>query len=164
MNDTMCAAVRPDLCPDLCPDPETAPPRPQRDAGVVTAVEMMYLLIFVLVALVFFAFLGRLHAAGVQVSNTAQSAARAASLTADSDAGTDAAQQAVDGSSLAQRCASPATAQLSWEPSGTGSWQGGSVTVTVSCRVANAGLTGIWTPGERIISVSDTQPIDRYKR
>ncbi|TPW13262.1 MAG: TadE-like protein [Acidimicrobiaceae bacterium] len=127
-----------------------------RDAGVVTAVEMMYLLVFLLVALVFFAFLGRLHAAGVQVSNTAQSAARAASLTADSTTGAQAAQQAVDDSTLSSRCTTPPTASLSW--------QGGAVTVTVTCQIANAGLTGIWTPGRRTVAVRDTQPIDRYKR
>ena len=135
-----------------------------RDAGVVTAVEMMHLLVFLLVALVFFAFLGRLHAAGVQVSNTAQSAARAASLTADSTTGAQAAQQAVDDSTLSSRCTTPPTASLSWQPSTTGSWQGGAVTVTVTCQIANSGLTGIWTPGRRTVAVSDTQPIDRYKR
>ena len=61
-------------------------PSQARDAGMVTAVETMYLLLFLLVTLAFFGFVGRLHAAGVQVSNTAQSAARAASLSADSSA------------------------------------------------------------------------------
>lgn len=136
----------------------------QRDGGMVTAVEMMYLLVFLVVALAFFAYLGRLHAAGVQVSNTAQSAARAASLTADRDAGSAAAQQAVDSSTLPSRCSAPPTARLSWQPSSTGSWHGGSVTVTVDCRIDNAGLSGIWTPGSRTVSVADTQPIDRYKR
>ena len=50
-----------------------------RDAGVVTPIEMMFVLVFVLLAVGFLGFLGRLHAAGVQVSNTSQSAARAAS-------------------------------------------------------------------------------------
>jgi hypothetical protein len=100
----------------------------------------------------------------VQVTNTSQSAARAASMTADSDAGRVAAQRAVDESSLSSRCDSPAVADLTWQGSTTGSWQGGSVTVTVTCTVANGELSGLWTPGSRTISVSDTQPIDRYKR
>ncbi|MFM2072229.1 MAG: hypothetical protein RLZZ623_2492 [Actinomycetota bacterium] len=137
---------------------------PNRDAGVVTAVEMMYLLMFALAALVFFAFLGRLHAAGVQVTNTAQSAARAASLAGGSDAAAVAAQQAVDDSTLVSRCSTPPVARLVWQPAAGGTWQGGAVTVTVTCHLPNAGLTGIWTPGTRTVVVSDTQPIDRYQR
>lgn len=136
----------------------------QRDAGVVTPVEMMYLLVFALVAVAFIGFLGRLHAAGVQVTNVSQAAARAASLTADSDEGRAAAQAAVDESTLVSRCATPPLASLDWQPSTTGSWQGGSVTVTVTCTVSNSELSGLWAPGERTIAVSDTQPIDRYKR
>jgi Flp pilus assembly protein TadG len=139
-------------------------PSPDRDAGVVTPVEMMYLLMFALAALVFFAFLGRLHAAGVQVTNTAQAAARAASLAGSSDAATGAAQQAVDGSTLVSRCSTPPVARLVWRPAAGGTWQGGAVTVTVTCHLPNAGLTGIWTPGTRTVTVSDTQPIDRYQR
>lgn len=139
-------------------------PSQARDAGMVTAVETMYLLLFLLVTLAFFGFVGRLHAAGVQVSNTAQSAARAASLSADSSAAGWAAQQAVDVSTLPLNCSVQPLTELSWEPSATGEWQGGSVTVTVSCQLDNAGLTGIWSPGTRTVSVSDTQPIDRYKR
>jgi Flp pilus assembly protein TadG len=135
-----------------------------RDRGVVTAVEMMFLLVFALAAVGFLGFLGRLHAAGVQVTNASQSAARAASLTADSDAGRAAAQATVDDSTLLSRCSSRPEADLEWEPSVAGTWQGGSVTVTITCTVANADLSGVWSPGRRTISVSDTQAIDRYKR
>lgn len=143
-----------------------APPRPdpQRDRGMVTSMEMMYLLVFALVAIALLGFLGRLHAAGVQVTNTSQSAARAASLSGGSDEGRIAAQHAVDQSTLVSRCSSPPLASMTWVPSSTGSWQGGSVTVTVTCTVANNELTGLWTPGARTLSVSDTQPIDRYKQ
>ena len=134
------------------------------DAGIVTAIEMMYLIIFMLAAMVLFAYLGRLHAAGVQVSNTAQSAARAASLATDAAAGADAAQDAVDQSTLVSRCSTPPVADLMWDTSATGTWQGGSVTVTVRCRLDNDSLSGIWTPGARTVVVSDTQPIDRYQR
>ena len=135
-----------------------------RDRGMVTSVEMMYLVVFALVAVAFLGFLGRLHAAGIQVTNVSQSAARAASLASGSDEGRAAAQAAVDGSTLVSRCSSPPSAALTWQPSNTGSWQGGSVTVTVTCTVANSELSGMWSPGARTISVSDTQPIDRYKR
>jgi Flp pilus assembly protein TadG len=135
-----------------------------RDLGVVTPVEMMFLLGFVLVAVGLIGFLGRLHAAGVQVTSTSQSAARAASLSAGSDEGRAAAQAAVDASTLASRCSPHPVTDLTWQPSSTGSWQGGSVTVTVTCTVANGQLSGTWIPGDRTISVSDTQPIDRYKR
>ncbi len=135
-----------------------------RDRGIATPVEMMFLLVFVLVAVGFIGFVGRLHAAGVQVTNTSQTAARAASLTAGSDEGRAAAQDAVDQSTLTSRCSSAPLADMSWTPSTTGSWQGGSVTVTVTCTVGNGELSGVWTPGARTISVSDTQPIDRYKR
>lgn len=136
----------------------------QRDRGVVTAVEMMFVLIFLLGSLVFLGFLGRLHAAGVQMGNTSASAARAASMAADAAAGREAAEQAVMSSTLATRCATAPQTDLTWTPSATGSWQGGSVTVTVTCTVPNGELSGIWTPGDRTISASDTQPIDRYQR
>ena len=51
----------------------------RRDRGVMAPVEMMYLLVFCLLALALLTYVGRLHAAGVEVTNAAQSAARAAS-------------------------------------------------------------------------------------
>lgn len=136
----------------------------QHDRGVVTPVEMMFVLVFLLIALGFLGFVGRLHAAGVQVTTTAQAASRAASLTNDSDAAARAAQDVVDASTLAARCSPRPTAELTWEPSPLGSWRGGSVTVTVNCTVANRQLSGVWTPGTRVVRVSDTQPVDRYER
>jgi Flp pilus assembly protein TadG len=125
---------------------------------------MMFVLVFLLGSLVFLGFLGRLHAAGVQLGNTSASAARAASMASDAKAGQQAAQQAVMGSTLVSRCATAPTTELTWTPSATGSWQGGSVTVTVSCTVTNGELSGIWAPGTRTLRASDTQPIDRYQR
>ena len=139
-------------------------PSAARDAGVITAVEMLYLLVFGLVALLFLGYLGRLHAAAIQVENTSQAAARAASLAADRPAAEAAVQTAVAQSTIAARCSGAAAASLTWSPSPTGSWQGGSVTVTIRCTIANDDLAGIWTPGDRTISASDTQPIDRYQR
>ncbi len=135
-----------------------------RDRGVVTPVEMMFVLVFLLLSVAFLGFLGRLHAAGVQVTNTSQSAARAASLAGDPDEGRRLAQETVVASTLSTRCATTPIAELTWRPSTVGSWQGGSVTVTVTCVVGNGELSGIWTPGTRTLRASDTQPIDRYQR
>ena len=132
--------------------------------GVATPVEMMYLLIFCMVAVVFLGFVGRLHAAGVQVTNTAQAAARAASIAPDPAAAQQAATTAVASSSLAGRCQGGGQVRLTWAPSPTGTWQGGSVTVQVSCTVRNQALTGFWSPGVRTVVMRDTQPIDRYQR
>lgn len=134
------------------------------EAGIATPVEMMYLLVFVLAALLFLGFVGRLHAAGVQVTNTAQAAARAASQAPGANAALAAAEAVVAGSALADRCEHGAGVQLSWAPSATGVWQGGSVTVQVRCVVSNQALAGVWAPGSRTITVDDTQPIDRYHR
>lgn len=139
--------------------------RSDADSGVATPVEMMYLLIFCLVAVVFLGFVGRLHAAGVEVANAAQNAARAASLAPDPVAAESAAQEAVaTDSSLRSRCSDGPTVRLSWDASPAGSWQGGSVTIRVSCTVRNQALTGVWSPGSRTVVVSDTQPVDRYQR
>lgn len=135
-----------------------------RDRGLVTPVEMMFVLVFLLASLVFLGFLGRLHAAGVQVGNTSQAAARAASMASDVVDGRRAAEQAVLASTLVSRCRTTPQTELEWVPSPTGSWQGGSVTVTVSCTVANGELAGLWAPGDRTLRASDTQPIDRYQR
>ena len=135
-----------------------------RDRGVVTPVELMFVLLFLLVGLAFIGFVGRLHGAGVEVTAASQAAARAASLAADSAMATEAARDMIDASGLAGRCSAPPRSTLTWEPSSTGTWQGGSVTVTVSCDIDQGELTGMWTPGLRTVSMSDTQPIDRYKR
>ena len=134
------------------------------DAGIATPVEMMYLLVFCLVAVLFLGFVGRLHAAGVQVTNAAQSAARSASMAPDPAAAQLAAAEAVAGQKLNTRCSTAPTVSMSWSPSPSGSWQGGTVTVEVTCVVRNQSLTGVWWPGSRTVAMTDTQPIDRYQR
>ena len=115
-------------------------------------------------------FTGRCHAGaplrafGVQVTNAAQTAARAASLTAGPAEGQVAAQDAVNTPLLRNRCRDGAEVQLWWEASATGSWQGGSVTVEVTCVVSYSALAGVWAPGWRSVVVRDTQPVDRYRR
>ena len=134
------------------------------DAGIATPVEMMYLLIFCLVAVLFVGFLGRLHATGVEVGNAAQSAARAASMAATPAEAESAASASVAASPLLIRCDGGARTVVRWVPSELGTWQGGSVTVSVSCTLANRELAGVWMSGARTVTMRDTQPVDRYQR
>lgn len=134
------------------------------EAGVATPIEMMYLLVFCLVAVLFLGYVGRLHAAGVQVTNAAQSGARAASLAAGPTAAEAAARTAVDTRAMRQRCSGGLDIELAWQPSQSGIWQGGSVTVEVACTMNNQSLSGVWSPGTRTVTMRDTQPIDRYRR
>jgi Flp pilus assembly protein TadG len=131
---------------------------------VITPVDMMFLLVFCVAAIVFIGYLGRLHAAGIQVTNTAQAAARAASIASSPEQARSAAEQVVMSSALARRCTPAPSTALVWQPSAIGTWRGGAVTVTVSCTVANQELSGLWSPGSRTISVADSQPVDRYRR
>lgn len=146
-------------------DPSThAPPATTRDRGVIAPIEVMFVLAFLLASVGLIGFLGRLHAAGVQLGNTSQAAARAASMEGGPIAARRAAETAVDASTLRGRCVGAPSTELVWQPSPTGTWQGGSVTVTVSCTVTNEGLAGMGVPGTRTLRASDTQPIDRYQR
>jgi Flp pilus assembly protein TadG len=140
------------------------PSTPSCDRGVATPVEMMYLLVFCMVAVLFVGFLGRLHATGVEVSNVAQSAARAASMAPTPEAAASAASAAVSASPLRGRCSGGARSATQWTPSPLGTWQGGSVTVTVRCTVENRALAGVWMSGARTVTMRDTQPVDRYQR
>ncbi|MEI7546454.1 MAG: hypothetical protein WCK21_00135 [Actinomycetota bacterium] len=134
------------------------------DEGFATPVEMMYLLVFCIVAVLFLGFLGRLHAAGVEVTNAAQSAARAASLAPNPTAARQSATQAAGASLLNRRCQGGARVSTVVRRAPDGTWQGGSVTVTVVCTVTLRSLAGVWAPGRRTVTMSDTQPVDRYQR
>lgn len=135
-----------------------------RDHGVVTSVEMMYLLIASLVAVLFIGYLGRLHAAGIEVTTTAQSAARSASQARTSSEGLRVARAIAVAGPLTTRCVGGPALVLRWQRSAVGTWHGGSVTVEVRCTIRNARLTGVWAPGVRTVVVSDTQPVDTYRR
>lgn len=134
------------------------------DAGFVSAVEVVYLGIAALVMVVFLGFVGRLAASGVQVTNAAQDGARAASIASDPDEASSAASAAISRSGLPQRCTDGPAVSFDWEPSDLGTWQGALVTVEVTCTVANQSLTGIWTPGNRTITVTDQQIVERFRR
>ncbi len=134
------------------------------DRGMVTPIETMYLLVLAVVAIALLGYLGRLHAAGVEVSAVAQAAARAASLAPSSSTGAAAARSTVADSPLARRCAGGARTEVVWSASPTGTWHGGSVTVRIRCTVTQASLAGVWAPGSQTFAVADTQPIDRFRR
>ena len=141
--------------------------RPQAsrdDGGFTTPIELMYLLAVVLVSIVFLGWLGRLASAGVQVTNTAQDAARSASLTDDADLARTAVTATVAHSALGQRCQTGPVTTMTWKPSPLGTWAGGSVTVLVTCTVTNESLTGLWSPGSHTVRVADTQVIERFRR
>ncbi|WP_420451664.1 hypothetical protein [Ilumatobacter sp.] len=140
-------------------------PRDLGDAGFVSVVEVVYIGIAALVAIVFLGFVGRLAASGIQVTNAAQDSARAASIEIDPVAADQAARSAVSRSGLPARCEGSPSTTMTWTPSAQGTWQGGVVTVIVTCTVANQTLTGgVWSPGVRTISVSDSQVVERYRR
>ena len=133
------------------------------DRGVASPVEMMMVLVVCLVAVMFISFLGRLHAAGVEVTTVAQSAARAASLTNGPVAARETAADVVASSELATRCSTAPTASVTCERSALGGWRGGSVTVRVTCVMDNSSLAAMWAPGRHTVRVSDTQRVDVYR-
>ena len=135
----------------------------ESDSGVATPVEMIVLLLFGVMAMALLGYLGALHAAGVEVTSAAQSAARAGSMAASPTAAQQAANAAVQ-QVLVGRCGGGTSTRMSWTPSSTGSWRGGAVTVEVRCTVTNRALGGPFAGGSRTLVASDTQPVDRYRR
>ena len=90
--------------------------------------------------------------------------APAAAIAGDPDEAQAAARTAVSRSGLPDRCQGDPSAEFAWEPSDLGTWQGSVITVTVSCTVSNQTLTGVWTPGNRTVTVSDSQVVERFRR
>lgn len=133
------------------------------EAGLAGPMEIMMLLVFALVAMVFLGYLGRLNSASTNMTGTARTAARAASLAATPDDARQAAETAVARAGLGGSCLGPPTVEVTWVPSPFGSWFGGSVTVRVSCTVANQSLAGVLIPGNRAISVADTEVVDAFQ-
>jgi hypothetical protein len=121
---------------------------------------MMILLIFALAAWGVLAWLGRLGATSQDLANTAQSAARAASIAADPAAGQAAASHAAAASNLASPCAEPPSVAMSWTAGDNGTWIGGTVSVTLTCTIAND--EPFATTG-RTVRATDTQVIDPYR-
>ena len=132
------------------------------DHGQAATVEVLLLLVIVLAGWFFIAYLGRLNAAGQNLENAAQSAARAASQTGDPATGEIAAADILQASNLDLPCTSRPAPDLTWRRAPDGGWRGGTVTVRIRCEVRNQALGGIWSPGTRTITGSDTQIIDRF--
>jgi hypothetical protein len=119
------------------------------------------LLVLALAAWSVIAWLGRLNATGQDLENTAQSAARAASQQAGPADALTAASSAVSLSNLVSPCTDRPAAELTWQPGPTGTWRGGSVTVTLTCNIDNAEP---FSGQGRTVSASDTQVIDRFQQ
>ena len=130
------------------------------DSGQSAGPEMMVVLVFVLAAWGLLAWVGRLSSASQDIANTAQSAARAASIAGDPITGQAAAQAAVDASGLPVPCAGAPSVVMVWQGGDNGTWIGGSVTVTLSCSLDNdEPFAG---PG-RTVTAHDTQVIDPFR-
>lgn len=132
---------------------------PTADAGSAS-VEVV-LLAPLLVALLFFVVVcGRIAQAGIQLADATHQAARAASMTWTPEAATLAATQ------VAQAALQPGSAGCT-APAvdvDTSAFQsGGSVTVTITCTVPLADLTGLALPATKSFTDSFTVPIDAYR-
>jgi Flp pilus assembly protein TadG len=130
------------------------------DSGQSVGPELLILLVVALIGWGFLAWLGRLTSASQDIANTAQSAARAASQQSNPTDALRAATDATNASNLAAPCTAQPHVAMEWKPGPTGTWRGGSVTVTLSCAIDNREA---FTGAGRLISASDTQVIDRYR-
>jgi hypothetical protein len=129
------------------------------DDGQASGPELMILLVFALAAWGVLAWLGRLNSTSQDVANTAQAAARAASIAPDPGGGRAAAARAVGASGLPTPCAGTPTVSMTWTAGDNGTWIGGTVTVTVSCTIAN---DEPFATAGRTVTVSDSQIVDPY--
>ena len=130
------------------------------DFGQSVGPELLILLVIGLIGWGFLAWLGRLTSASQDMANTAQSAARAASQQSNPTDALRAATDATNASNLTAPCTGQPRVAMEWNPGPTGTWRGGSVTVTLSCAIDNREA---FTGAGRAISASDTQVIDRYR-
>jgi hypothetical protein len=134
--------------------------RADRQAGSA-ALELTLLAVPLVALLLLIAVFGRLSAARLELASVAGQAARAASVHHDPAAATAAAQQLArdaltTGTKPTCRRLSIAVDLSRWYP-------GGSVTVTLSCRVDLADLAPPGTPRSRTLSAAATAPIDVYR-
>ncbi|MET0146098.1 MAG: hypothetical protein ABW328_15150 [Ilumatobacteraceae bacterium] len=130
------------------------------DRGQSAGPEMMIVLVLALAAWGVLAWLGRLESTSQDIANTAQSAARAASIAGDPTAGRAAAERAVGDSTLPTPCGGLPAVAMSWRPGENGTWVGGSVTVTLTCTITNReAFAGVG----RTVTATDTQVVDPYR-
>ena len=132
----------------------------RNDSGQSAGPEMMLVLVFALAAWGLLAWVGRLTSSSQDIANTAQSAARAASIAADPATGRTAADAAVAASDLPTPCAERPSVVMAWRAGEDGQWIGGSVTVTLSCSLAN---DEPFAGAGRTVTASDTQVIDPFQ-
>jgi Flp pilus assembly protein TadG len=130
------------------------------DDGQAAGPELMILLVFALAAWGVLAWLGRLNSTSQDVANTAQAAARAASIAADPDAGRAAAERAAAASGLPTPCVGTPVVSMSWSSGDNGTWAGGTVTVTLTCTIAD---DEPFATAGRTVTVSDRQIVDSYR-
>ncbi|MEV2272898.1 TadE/TadG family type IV pilus assembly protein [Nonomuraea africana] len=133
--------------------------RTSGERGSATA-ELILLTLLLFVLALFAVAAGRLVTARLEVNNAAHQAARAASIARTPAAAGAAARSAADGALAAKRvtCASR---QVNV---GLGSFRpGGSVTVTVTCRVKLSDVALVHIPGNTALSSSFVAPIDYWR-
>jgi Flp pilus assembly protein TadG len=132
----------------------------RNDSGQSAGPEMMLVLVFALAAWGLLAWVGRLTSSSEDMANTAQSAARAASIADDPVSGRAAAQAAVAASDLSTPCADSPSVVMAWQAGDDGSWIGGSVTITLSCNLGN---DEPFAGAGRTVTARDTQVIDPFR-
>ena len=138
----------------------TRPALWRNDSGQAVGPELMLLLVFALAAWGLLAWLGRLNSTAQDIENTAQSAARSASQQTNPTDAMQAATSAATASNLVSPCTNQPSVSMTWQSGPTGTWRGGSVTVTLACQIDNREP---FTGAGRTITASDTQVIDRYR-
>jgi len=131
-----------------------------RDEAGAVATELVLLTPLLIVLLVFVVALGRLVEARIEVDGAAAQASRAASIAATPAEAIAAAEQTASAALGADHvtCAglrvSTDTARFA---------PGGSVTVTISCAVSLADLSGLRLPASEQIASSATSVVDTYR-
>jgi Flp pilus assembly protein TadG len=129
------------------------------DAGSSTA-EMALITPLLVMVLLFVVLCGRLVAAQIDVDAAASSGARSGSIArTERAARAEAERTARD--TLSARGITCQETSVVVDPGGLR--PGGSVTVTVSCRVPLTDLLLLGVPGHRTISASATSPIDEWR-
>jgi Flp pilus assembly protein TadG len=133
--------------------------RAQPERGSVAVELTLIVPVFVLFLLLIVA-LGRATDADIQVQDAAHAAARAATLAAYPGAAQAAAEQAAE-DSLAQAGVSCQSFTVDAQVGDLA--PGSTVTVTVTCTVGLADVSGISLPGARTVSASFASVVDQYR-
>ena len=130
------------------------------EAGAV-ATELVLLTPLLIVILLFVVALGRLAGARLDVDGAAAQAARAASIARDPATATAMADQTATAALSSDRVT---CAHLEVVTDATAFAPGGTVTVTVTCTVDLADLTGLRLPPAESITASATSVVDTYRQ